>query len=74
MDHAKAQEALRIAREVAKQATSATDFHNSFFGIGGKFAELFPARPERESFAKSPEYQEILRIRAALPHPERVAS
>ena len=39
MDPTNAQEALRIAQEMVKHAKSATDFHNAFFGIGGKFGE-----------------------------------
>lgn len=74
MDSTKAQEALRIAQEMAKQAKSATDFHNAFFGIGGKFGELFQTRSERESFARTAEYQEIVRLRAALPLSDRAAS
>ena len=42
--------------------------------IGGKFAELFPTRPEREAFAKTPEYQEILRLWAALAQADKAAS
>ena len=74
MDPSKTQEALRIARELAQGAKSATDLHNAFFGIGGKFAQLFPTRAEREEFAKTPEYQEIVRMRAALPQPKEPAS
>ncbi len=74
MNNTKAQEALRIAQEVVKQAKSATDFHNAFFGIGGKFGELFPTRAEREDFAKTAEYQEILRIRANLAQWNKVPS
>jgi hypothetical protein len=74
MDTNKAQEALRIARELARDAKSATDLHNAFFGIGGKFAELFPTRAEREAFAQTPEYQEIVRLRAALLRRERAVS
>jgi hypothetical protein len=73
MSDAKSKEALRIAEEVAKQSKSATDFHNIYFGIGGKFGKLFPTRPEREAFAKTPEYQAILRIRAGLGQAEKVA-
>ena len=68
MKKSKAHEALLIARGLAKQAKCSVDFHNAFFGIGGKFGELFPTRDEREAFAKTPEYQEILRLRANLPH------
>jgi hypothetical protein len=74
MDPAKAQQALEIARELAKQARSATDLHNAFFGVGGKFGELFPTRAEREEFATTAEYQEILRLRAALPQSDKAAS
>jgi hypothetical protein len=70
MDSAKAQEALRVARELARKARSATDLHNAFSGIGGKLAELFPTRADREEFAKTPEYQEIVRLRASLPQGE----
>lgn len=66
-----AQEALR---DLAQKAKSATDLHNAFFGIGGKFADLFPTRAEREAFAQTPEYQEIVRLRAALPQREKAAS
>ena len=74
MNPIKAQEALRIAQEIAKQAKSATDFHNAFFGIGGKFGELFQTRGEREAFARTTEYQEIFRLRATLPPSDRAAS
>lgn len=74
MDQAKAHEALRIAQELAKQAKSAVDLHNAFFGVGGRFAELFPTRAEREEFATTPEYREILRLRTALPQADKVAS
>ena len=74
MDPTKAQEALRIAQELAKQAKSATDFHNAFFGIAGKFGELFQTRSERESFARTPEYQAIVRLRTALPSSDRAVS
>ena len=61
----KAQQALLIARELAKDAKSSVDFHNALFGIDGKFGELFPMRAEREAFLKTQEYREISRMRAA---------
>src|SRR5436853_6634945 len=61
-----AQQALLVAKELAKDAKSAVDFHNAFFGIGGKFGELFPTLAEREAFLKMPEYREISRMRAEL--------
>lgn len=62
----KAQRALAIANEIAKDATSSIDFHNAFFGIGGKFGELFPTLAERRAFSKTDEYQQIRGLRAAL--------
>jgi phage anti-repressor protein len=66
MAKSKAQRALQIARQLATEAKSATDLHNAFFGIGGRFGELFPTRAEREAFAQAREYQEIVRLRAEL--------
>lgn len=74
MNQQKAQEALQIAKELARTAKSSTDFHNAFFGVGGKFGELFPERAEREVFLKTPQYREIFQMRAALGKSERVAS
>jgi hypothetical protein len=73
MKKAKAQEALRIAKDLAKTAKSSVDFHNAFFGIGGRFGELFPDRAEREAFAKSAEYREIVQLRAALRQEDKAA-
>lgn len=66
MAKSKAQQALDFVREEAKRSPSETDLHNAFFGNGGKFGKLFPTRAEREAFAATPEYQEIVRIRASL--------
>lgn len=74
MNTPKTQQALQIAQELAKHAKSSIDLHNAFFGIGGKFGELFPTRDEREAFAKTPEYREILRLRSELGQVERAAS
>jgi hypothetical protein len=74
MNQTKAQQALIIAQELAKQSKSSVDLHNAFFGIGGKFSELFPTRAERDEFAKTQEYQEILRLRAELQRLEKAAS
>lgn len=74
MNKSKAEEALKIAKELAKTAKSATDFHNAFFGIGGRFGELFPDRAEREAFLKTPQYREIFEMRAALQKSTKAAS
>jgi len=74
MNPAKGQQSLHVAQELAKDAKSSVDLHNAFFGIGGKFGELFPTRDEREAFAKTPEYQEILRLRSQLAQADKVAS
>ncbi|MFO0970392.1 MAG: hypothetical protein U0793_32995 [Gemmataceae bacterium] len=63
----KFQEALRIAKEIAKDSETATDFHNAFFGINGRFGQMFPERAERDAFFKSPEYEEIFQLRESLP-------
>jgi len=74
MNKQKLQESLKLAKELAKTAKSPTDFHNAFFGVGGKFGELFPERAEREAFLKTPQYREIFQMRAALAKPDQVAS
>lgn len=74
MNKAKAKEALQIAKDLAKHAKSATDFHNAFFGIGGRFGDLFPERAEREAFGKTPECREIVRLREALRQLHKAAS
>ena len=74
MNEKRAQEALKIAKALAKTAKSATDFHNAFFGVGGKFGELFPERAEREAFLKTRQYREIFQIRAELEKSAKVAS
>jgi hypothetical protein len=74
MKRKEAQQALLVARELAKNAKSSVDFHNAFFGIGGKFGELFPTLAEREAFLKTQEYREISRMRAELRESEKVAS
>ncbi len=63
----KYQEALRIAQEFAKTAETYREMHNDFFGIGAPYGKLFPTEAERQEFAKSPEYREIIRLRASLP-------
>jgi len=70
----KAQQALLVAKELAKNAKSSIDFHNAFFGIGGRFGELFSTRAERVAFLKTPEYREIFRMRAELRKSQKVAS
>ena len=66
MARSQAQLALEFVREEAKRSSSDTDLHNAFFGNGGKFGQLFPTCEARQAFAKTPEYAEIVRIRASL--------
>jgi hypothetical protein len=70
----KAQTALQFVKDAAARGGSATDVHNAFFGIGGRFGELFPTREEREAFFRTAEYQEIKQIRLALRAREKAAS
>lgn len=74
MDKDKAQEALQFAKDAAAKSESATDLHNAFFGVGGKFGELFPTRAQREGFLETAEYQEICRIRESLRQREKAAT
>jgi hypothetical protein len=67
MAKSKAQQALDFVRQVAPQCQTATDLHNVFWGIGGKFGQLFPTREEREAFARTPEHAEIEKIWESLP-------
>ncbi len=63
-----------IGLVIVARGASATDVHKEFFGNGGRFAELFPSRAEREAFMRTPEYQEIARLRLELRHQEKAAS
>ena len=74
MAKSKAQLALDFVRRASKRADSATDLHNAFFGNGGQFQKLFPTRDEREAFLRSPEYQEIVRMRESLDRNSKPAS
>ena len=66
MARSKAQLALEFVREEANRSSSDTDLHNACFGNGGKFGQRFPTCEECQAFAKTPEYAEIVRIRASL--------
>lgn len=74
MDKTNLQQAVEFVKEQASRGVSATDLHNAFFGNNGKFAELFPARADREAFMQTDEYQQIFRIRESLRAKESVAS
>lgn len=66
MSKSKAQQALEFYKQAARICPTPRDLHNVFFGIGGKFGQLFPTREEREAFMRSPEMTEIDRIRDAI--------
>jgi hypothetical protein len=70
----KAQQSLEFVKQQVAAGASATDVHNAFFGIGGRFGELFPTRPERDAFMQTPEYNEIFAIRVSLREQEKAAS
>ncbi len=77
MARSKSQQALEFYRQAARVCPTPRDLHNVFFGIGGKFGQLFPTREEREAFLRSPEFAEIDRIRDAMdpdPKEELVAA
>jgi hypothetical protein len=54
-----------LAQQQRKRGASWADIHNALFGIGGLCAELGAA--ERQTFAKSPEYQQIMQLLGDLP-------
>ena len=66
MSKSKAQQALDFYKQAARLCQTPRDLHNVFFGIGGKFGQLFPSREEREAFMRSQEFVEIDRIRDAI--------
>lgn len=70
----KAKQSLDFVRQQVAAGAGAAEVHNSFFGIDGRFAELFPTRGERDAFMATPEYEEIFEIRVALRKQERAAS
>ena len=69
--NSKARQALAFVRREARRCETATDLHNVFFGIGGRFGQLFTTREERAAFLLTPEYQEIVEIRDALERPRQ---
>lgn len=66
MGKSKARQALEFVQKVAEGTDDWVTLHNSFWGIGGKASELFPARADRTAFAKTPEFQEISDIKLAM--------
>jgi hypothetical protein len=62
----KAQQALEFYKQAARVCPSPRDLHNVFFGIGGKFGQVFPTREEREALVRSPKMAEIDQIRDAI--------
>ena len=66
MAKSKARLALEFVRREAARAASGTDLHNAFFGNGGEYGKLFPTREQRETFSRTPEYHEIVRIQDAF--------
>jgi hypothetical protein len=62
MDKTNAQQALDFVKQQAASVETETDLHNLFFGIGGRFGQLFPTLDERETFRSSREYREICQI------------
>lgn len=66
-----AAELLEFAQERAKTASRWEDLSNAIYGIGGRFAELFPDQKERTAFAKTSEFKAIADLISKLPHGER---
>ncbi len=62
-----AEQALEFVRERVETASSWTEVHNAFYGMGGRFGTLFPSQSERVAFSKTPEFGEIGRLIRSLP-------
>jgi DNA-directed RNA polymerase subunit RPC12/RpoP len=67
MDNGKAQKALEIAQDLAKKSETATDFHNAFFGIGGRFGEMLIIRTELQGLIMERK-ERLARQIVAIPH------
>jgi hypothetical protein len=63
----------RPYRGIAAKSPTPRDLHNAFFGNGGEYGKLFPTRAEREAFARTPEYREIVKIQDALDREKGIA-
>lgn len=57
---------LAFAKERAKTAGNWMELHNAIFGIGAKFAELFPTVSARTLFVESEAHREIQQMMLAL--------
>ena len=54
-----AQQLLEFAQQEATSAATGITLHNAVYGVGGKFAELFPTQRARTLFAESDEFKTI---------------
>lgn len=62
-----AQQLLAFAKQRGATCKTWIDLHNAVYGIGGKFGELMPKQSERAAFVKTPEFQQVADLIAALP-------
>ena len=62
-----AEQLLQIAVDAAKRAETWQDLHNSVYGVGGPFSQLFKTPAERTEFSKSEQCQQIREMIQALP-------
>lgn len=57
-----AQQILEFAQQEAQSAGTGISLHNAVYGVGGKFAELFPTARARTLFAQSDEFKAINKL------------
>ena len=55
-------EAVRYARSLRGKGLTWIEVSNALFGPGGKLTQLCPTERERDTLAKTREFQEILRV------------
>jgi len=68
----RAKQALKAAQKVKESGANWVEAHNALYGIGGTFAQLFPAAADRTAFLKTPEHGEVSAILEGLPMPKAV--
>ncbi len=66
----KARQALEFAKEKARECQTWIELSNALYGIGGKFAELFPTESERTQFIKTEECEQIAQLLDEFGGPE----
>ena len=70
MPKSKARQLLEYAESKVPECETWIDLHNAVYGIGGKFAELFPSQATKLAFQKTKEHAAIRDLMSGLPTPK----